>query len=67
MTRAPITQKLASFIADFQPGDLPAEVVEYTKLLVFDGIGTLAAATHPKITSGSRLSPKPRVVRPRRR
>jgi 2-methylcitrate dehydratase PrpD len=56
MTRAPITQKLASFIADFQPGDLPAEVVEYTKLLVFDGIGTLAAATHPKITSGARIA-----------
>lgn len=55
MTRAPITQKLASFIADFEPGGLPAEVLDYTRLLVFDGIGTLAAATHPKITSSARI------------
>ena len=55
MTRAPITQKLASFIADFEPGNLPDEVLNYTRLLVFDGIGTLAAATHPKITSSARI------------
>lgn len=55
MTRAPITQKLANFIANFQPGDMPEEVVAYTKVLIFDGIGTLVAATHPKITSSARI------------
>jgi len=55
MARAPITQKLADFIAGFQPKDLPVPVQDYTKVLVFDAVGTLAAATHPKITSSARI------------
>ncbi|NQW08925.1 MAG: MmgE/PrpD family protein [Alphaproteobacteria bacterium] len=55
MSRAPITQKLARFISDFQPADLPSDVVRYTEVLAYDGIGTLAAATHPKITSSARI------------
>lgn len=55
MTRAPITQKLADFIADFQPEHLPVAVQAYTRTLVFDAVGTLAAATHPKITSSARI------------
>jgi 2-methylcitrate dehydratase PrpD len=55
MTRAPITQKLAQFVADFRSSDLPDEVIRYAKLLTYDGIGTLAAATHPLITSSARI------------
>jgi 2-methylcitrate dehydratase PrpD len=55
MTRAPITRKMAKFIADFQVSDLPEEVVRYAQTLIYDGIGTLAAATHPKITSSARI------------
>lgn len=32
---------------------MPPDVVDYTKLLVFDGIGTLVAATHPLVTSSA--------------
>jgi 2-methylcitrate dehydratase PrpD len=53
MTRAPITQQVAAFISGRTLADLPAPVVAYTKQLVFDGIGTLAAATHPLVTSSA--------------
>ena len=55
MARAPITQRMADFISGLQPVDLPPEVYAYTKMLTFDGIGTLIAATHPKITSSARI------------
>jgi 2-methylcitrate dehydratase PrpD len=55
MQRAPITERLADFISALRPGDLPQQVVDYAKTLAFDGIGTLAAATHPKITSSARI------------
>jgi 2-methylcitrate dehydratase PrpD len=32
---------------------VPTEVVDYTRRLVFDGIGTLAAATYPLVTSSA--------------
>ena len=54
--RAPITYQLAEFIAGLQPNTLPAEVIDYTRLLVFDGIGTLYAATHPKVTASSGMA-----------
>jgi 2-methylcitrate dehydratase PrpD len=53
MQRRPITENLANFISRFEPYKLPAEIIEYTKLLIFDGVGTLAAASHPKVTSGA--------------
>jgi 2-methylcitrate dehydratase PrpD len=55
MSRAPITQKLAGFIAGFKAADLPPDVAAYAETLVLDGVGTLAAATHPKITSSARI------------
>ena len=53
--RAPITGKLALFISNLRAADIPPEVFEYTKLLVFDGIGCLAAATHPAVSSSARI------------
>ena len=50
--RAPITRKLANFIANFAVEDLPDDVRQYTRLLVFDGIGTTYAAVHPSVSSG---------------
>jgi 2-methylcitrate dehydratase PrpD len=55
MSRAPITRKLAEFVADFQPADLPDAVVAYARTLILDGIGTLVAATHPKVTASARI------------
>lgn len=49
--RAPITNRLAEFIAQLRPDTVPVEVSDYTRQLVFDGIGTLYAATHPKVTA----------------
>ena len=53
MPRAPVTQAVAEFIASQTFDALPAEVADYTGLLVFDGVGTLAAATHPLVTSSA--------------
>jgi 2-methylcitrate dehydratase PrpD len=53
MQRAPITDSIAKFISDQAMDGPPPDVVAYTKLLTFDGIGTLAAATHPKVTSSA--------------
>ena len=50
---APVTQALARFISELRPADLPSDVVDYAKLLVFDGVGVLSAATHPKVTASS--------------
>jgi 2-methylcitrate dehydratase PrpD len=51
--RAPITRNLAEFISRLQPNAVSKDVLGYTSLLVFDAIGTLAAATHPKVTASS--------------
>ena len=55
MERSPITEKLAQFISRIDPSKLPMELIDYTKLLIFDGVGTLAAASHPKVTSGAAI------------
>ncbi len=49
--RAPITDRLAGFIANFSPRTLPADVGAYTRILVSDGLGVLCAATHPDVTA----------------
>lgn len=49
--RSPVTSRLAEFIAGFSASALPRPVLEYTRLLVFDGIGALVAATHPAVTA----------------
>ncbi len=49
--RAPVTSRLAEFISGFSATALPGPVLDYTRLLVFDGIGALVAATHPAVTA----------------
>ncbi|MEY8838043.1 MmgE/PrpD family protein [Cribrihabitans sp. XS_ASV171] len=49
--RAPITDRLAGFIAGFRTDTLPEEVMAYTRTLVSDGLGVLCAATHPDVTA----------------
>ena len=53
MQQAPVTSAVAEFIRHYEKAELPQDVAEYTRLLVFDGIGTLVAATHPKVTSSA--------------
>ncbi|MGI9334656.1 MAG: MmgE/PrpD family protein, partial [Gammaproteobacteria bacterium] len=57
MSAAPITTEIANFISRRRsasvPADVPADVIDYTRLLTFDAIGTLAAATHPMVTSSA--------------
>lgn len=54
--RGPITRRLAEFIVGSKSGPLPDEVVAYSNLLVFDGIGTLVSATHPSVTASTGIS-----------
>lgn len=49
--RAPVTRKLAEFIAGFSAADLPDEVFALTRTLAYDGLGVLYAATHPSVTA----------------
>ncbi|MCA0922491.1 MmgE/PrpD family protein [Pseudooceanicola nanhaiensis] len=49
--RAPLTRTLAAYIAGFTPDALPAEVMDYTRVLAKDGIGVLYAATHESVTA----------------
>ncbi|MFV2092525.1 MAG: MmgE/PrpD family protein, partial [Hyphomicrobiales bacterium] len=51
--RAPITSRLAEFICRLRPESVPDDVTEYTRRLVFDGIGALVGATHPSVTAAS--------------
>lgn len=51
--RAPVTQTLATYIAGFSPDHLPSEVTAYARVLAFDGIGVLYAATHASVTAGT--------------
>ena len=53
MPRAPITTQVAQFISDRARLGVPSDVVDYTRLLSIDGIGTLVAATHPTVTSSA--------------
>jgi 2-methylcitrate dehydratase PrpD len=49
--RAPVTSRVAAFISGFSAETLPAPVFDYIRLLAYDGIGTLFAATHPSVTA----------------
>lgn len=51
--RAPITREIASFISELATDDLPDDLIQYAKLLAFDGIGVLASATHSTVTASS--------------
>ena len=53
MPRGPVTEAIARFIATASFDTLPAEVADRTALLAFDAVGTLAAATHPLVTSSA--------------
>jgi 2-methylcitrate dehydratase PrpD len=44
---------LAAFIAGMRYEDLPDAVASYSKLLTYDGVGTLASATHPSVTASA--------------
>lgn len=50
---APVTDRLARFIARMSADRVPAEVVDYARLIIFDGIGTLVSATHPNVTAAA--------------
>jgi 2-methylcitrate dehydratase PrpD len=54
--RGPITRRLAEFIAGSKHRPLPDDVIAYSNLLVFDGIGTLVSATHPNVTASAGIS-----------
>jgi len=54
--RAPLTDQLAGFIAALTPASIPAAVFDYGRLLAFDGIGVILAATHPLVTSGAGIA-----------
>jgi len=51
--RGAITRRLAAFIAGAKHEGLPDNVASYSKLLIFDGVGTLASATHPSVTASA--------------
>lgn len=51
--QAPVTEALAEFIATMSPARLPQPVREYARRIIFDGIGTLASATHPAVTASA--------------
>ncbi|MBL4767801.1 MAG: MmgE/PrpD family protein [Rhodobacteraceae bacterium] len=51
--RAPITREIAKFISELSIEQLPQNLIEYGKLLAFDGIGVLASATHSTVTASS--------------
>ena len=53
MPSGPVTEAVAKFIASATFETLPAEVAERVRLLVFDAVGTLAASTHPLVTSSA--------------
>ncbi|MDK3074341.1 MmgE/PrpD family protein [Sedimentitalea sp. JM2-8] len=48
---APVTRRLAAFIAEFATSKVPDEVMTYTRTLARDGIGVLCAATHESVTA----------------
>lgn len=52
-SRAPTTARLASFVSQLRPDDIPAAVMAHARAVVFDGIGVLAAASHSKVTSAA--------------
>ena len=55
MARGPVTDSLASLAAGFTCDRVPVDVRDYARRVVFDTIGVLAAASHPSVTSASRI------------
>jgi 2-methylcitrate dehydratase PrpD len=53
--RGPVTRQLAAFIAGMRHEQLPNAVTAYSRRLIFDGIGTLASATHPSVTASAAI------------
>ena len=53
MTRAPVTNAIAELVSATGARGLPPEVMGYTRTLIVDGVATLAAATHPLVTSSA--------------
>ena len=51
-----MTRQLANFAADLSYDDLPAEVVERTKLLIFDITGVMVRARHDAESTASMIS-----------
>lgn len=51
-----ITRRLADFAADFAYDDLPAEVIERAKLLIFDITGVMIRARHDAESTASMIS-----------
>ena len=51
-----ITEKIAKFITNTTRETIPLNVINYTKTLTIDAIGTLVAATHPQVTSGKLIT-----------
>ena len=51
--RGPVTRQVAAFIAGMRHEQLPDAVAAYSRLLIYDGIGTLASATHPSVTASA--------------
>ncbi|MEK9721947.1 MAG: MmgE/PrpD family protein [Rhodospirillaceae bacterium] len=51
-----ITRQLADFAADLSYDDLPAEVVERTKLLIFDITGVMVRARHDAESTASMIA-----------
>lgn len=55
-TRGPVTGSLASLAAGMTCGRVPVDVRGQARRVVFDTIGVLAAASHPSVTSASRIA-----------
>ena len=51
-----ITRQLANFAADYPYDDLPADVIERTKLLIFDITGVMVRARHDAESTSSMIS-----------
>ena len=51
-----MTSQLANFAADLSYEDLPAEVIERTKLLIFDITGIMVRARHDAESTASMIS-----------
>ncbi|MCY4139521.1 MAG: MmgE/PrpD family protein [Rhodobacteraceae bacterium] len=55
MALGPVTGSLAALIASLASYRVPVDVRDYARIVVFDTIGVLAAASHPSVTSASRI------------
>ena len=51
-SRAPRTEALAQFIAEFEPERMPDALCEMTRRVTLDGVGALLAASNPAYSTG---------------